>query len=101
VSIDLRSGPEEIPRACRLNRPSSLFRLCFSYLPQVPTPLISRCVCRHFPFAELLPLARERHWELEGIMRETGCGAQCGLCRPYLRRMLATGETEFHEVIWE
>jgi bacterioferritin-associated ferredoxin len=67
----------------------------------VPTPLISRCVCRHFPFAELLSLARERQWDLAAIMRETGCGDQCGLCRPYLKRMLATGETEFHEVIWE
>ena len=38
---------------------------------------------------------------LEQLMRETGCGAQCGLCRPYLRRMLATGETVFHQIIAE
>lgn len=71
------------------------------YIPSVSSLLISRCVCRHFPFAELLRLSRERHWDLDAIMRETGCGDQCGLCRPYLKRMLATGETEFHEVIWE
>jgi bacterioferritin-associated ferredoxin len=35
------------------------------------------------------------------LMHETGCGAQCGLCKPYLRRMLRTGETEFHEIITE
>jgi len=63
--------------------------------------LISQCVCRHIPFAELLPLARARGWDLEAIRRETGCGDQCGLCRPYLKRMLQSGETEFHEVIWE
>jgi bacterioferritin-associated ferredoxin len=63
--------------------------------------LVSQCVCRHFPFVELLQLARTRGWDLEGIVRETGCGDQCGLCRPYLKRMLQTGETEFHEVIWE
>jgi len=34
-------------------------------------------------------------------MRETGCGAQCGLCRPYLRRMLETGETVFAEILTE
>jgi bacterioferritin-associated ferredoxin len=57
------------------------------------------CVCRSAPFAALLPLARAEHWDLDALMRETGCGMQCGLCRPYLRRMLATGETTFHEVL--
>ena len=33
------------------------------------------------------------------LVRETGCGGQCGLCRPYLSRMLRTGETEFHEIL--
>jgi bacterioferritin-associated ferredoxin len=47
----------------------------------------------------LLPLARERNWDLLQLMAETGCGAGCGLCRPYLRRMLRTGETEFHELL--
>ena len=62
---------------------------------------VTRCVCRRIPFAALLPIARERGWTLDDVMRETGCGDQCGLCRPYLRRMLATGETEFHDVLWE
>lgn len=51
------------------------------------------------PFARLLPLARRAGWDLEALMRETGCGAQCGLCRPYLRRMFETGETAFHELL--
>ena len=62
---------------------------------------VTRCVCRRIPFTTLLPLAREHAWALDDIMRETGCGDQCGLCRPYLRRMLATGETEFRDVLWE
>lgn len=61
--------------------------------------LVSRCICRNTDFAVLLPLAREREWDLSELMRETGCGAQCGLCRPYLRRMLRTGETAFHELL--
>ncbi|HET6579596.1 MAG TPA: hypothetical protein VFG66_14845 [Gemmatimonadales bacterium] len=60
---------------------------------------VSMCVCRRTPFARLLPLARAAGWHLEGLIRETGCGGQCGLCRPYLSRMLATGETEFHELL--
>jgi bacterioferritin-associated ferredoxin len=53
------------------------------------------------PFERLLPLARAERWDLDAIMRETGCGAQCGLCRPYLRRMLRTGETAFHDLLAE
>ena len=60
---------------------------------------IDRCVCRSRLFADLLPLARGRGWGLAELMQDTGCGMQCGLCRPYLRRMLDTGETVFHQVI--
>lgn len=63
--------------------------------------LVSGCICMRMPFAELLPAARERGWDLEALVRETGCGDQCGLCRPYLRRMLRTGETEFRELLAE
>jgi bacterioferritin-associated ferredoxin len=59
------------------------------------------CICRETPFSALLPLARANRWDLAALIRETGCGAGCGLCRPYLRRMLETGETTFHELLWE
>ena len=59
------------------------------------------CVCRRMPFERLLPLARAGGWGLDEIASATGCGAGCGLCRPYLRRMLATGQTEFHELLTE
>jgi len=62
---------------------------------------IDRCVCRGQRFAELLTIARARGWELDRLTAETGCGGQCGLCRPYLRRMLVTGETVFSEIITE
>ena len=61
--------------------------------------LVSGCICRRMPFARLLPLAREHGWDAEAIGRETGCGEQCGLCRPYLRRMLRTGETGFVDLL--
>jgi bacterioferritin-associated ferredoxin len=62
---------------------------------------ITRCVCMRRPFADLLPLARAEGWDLAQLVDETGCGDQCGLCRPYLRRMLATGETVFRRVLTE
>jgi bacterioferritin-associated ferredoxin len=61
--------------------------------------LIDRCICRATPFSDLLPMAQAKGWKLDDLMRETGCGAQCGLCRPYLRRMLRTGETAFSELL--
>jgi bacterioferritin-associated ferredoxin len=67
----------------------------------VASLLISMCVCRRTAFSSLLPLARTHGWDLEALVTSTGCGAQCGLCRPYLRRMLATGETEFHDLLTE
>jgi bacterioferritin-associated ferredoxin len=67
----------------------------------MPIVTVSMCVCRRFPFERLLPLARARQWTLDDVMRETGCGDSCGLCRPYLRRMLDTGETVFHELLAE
>jgi bacterioferritin-associated ferredoxin len=63
--------------------------------------LVSRCICQNTPFAELLARAQARGWSLEELIEQTGCGAQCGLCRPYLRRMLRTGETVFHEILSE
>ncbi|HEY7502778.1 MAG TPA: (2Fe-2S)-binding protein [Gemmatimonadales bacterium] len=67
----------------------------------MPGVSVTKCLCRDVSFGELLPRARADGWDLEALMRETGCGAQCGLCRPYLRRMLATGETIFHELLWD
>ena len=61
--------------------------------------LIARCICRNVEFSQLLPRARAKGWSLDDLVRETGCGGQCGLCRPYLSRMLRTGETEFHEIL--
>ncbi|HEY0350848.1 MAG TPA: hypothetical protein VGC48_01940 [Gemmatimonadales bacterium] len=63
------------------------------------TVLVSRCICRGVPFDTLLPQARAAGWDLADLIRETGCGGQCGLCRPYLSRMLSTGETEFYELL--
>ena len=61
--------------------------------------LISRCICRNVEFGELLPRVLANGWGLDDLVRETGCGGQCGLCRPYLSRMLRTGETEFHQIL--
>ena len=63
------------------------------------TVLVSRCICRGVPFDALLPRARASNWSLTDLIAETGCGGQCGLCRPYLREMLRTGQTAFTELL--
>ena len=61
--------------------------------------LVSRCICRDVTFDALLPRARASNWTLADLILETGCGGQCGLCRPYLREMLRTGQTAFYELL--
>jgi len=53
---------------------------------------IVRCVCSDVRFAQM--------WEagvrsLEDAARWFDAGTHCGLCRPYLLKMFATGETRF------
>ena len=67
----------------------------------MPRISVTACLCRRIPFDRLLSLAREHQWDLVDVMRETGCGDQCGLCRPYLRQMLETGQTTFTELLSE
>lgn len=63
---------------------------------------IDRCVCFGRSFEELLQIARATGAQtLEALQEETEFGLSCRLCNPYVRRMLKTGETAFHEVITE
>ena len=60
---------------------------------------IDRCVCFDLTFAFVLKDAREKQLTVEQVELSLGCGGGCGLCRPYLRRCLRTGETSFAYII--
>ncbi len=61
--------------------------------PQKP---VRACLCYPHTFAELHILALQLNWQTAAdITAAVGCGGGCGLCGPYLTRMLATGETSF------
>ena len=60
---------------------------------------IDRCVCFDLTFSEVQAQLGGRPTSLDAIARRFGCGTSCGTCRPYLARMLRTGETVFHEII--
>lgn len=57
---------------------------------------VRACLCAGRSFANLLPEVRQNAWtSVEEIAAHTGCGGGCGMCQPYLERMLETGETVF------
>ena len=60
---------------------------------------IDRCVCIGQSFAALAADARPAGLSADQLMTQSGAGACCGMCRPYLRRMLRTGQTVFHELL--
>lgn len=53
---------------------------------------IRQCVCFAVTFKEILKAGPST---IEEIQAAYGCSTSCGLCLPYLQRMLETGETEF------
>lgn len=61
---------------------------------------VDRCVCFGQPFADLKAAAEASGaTTVEALQAVVPFGLRCGLCRPYVRRMLAIGETAFHEIL--
>lgn len=62
---------------------------------------IDRCLCHGRRFAELEPLARASGVRSVAALQAAGgdFGRGCGLCHPYVRRMLRTGQTVFHAIV--
>jgi bacterioferritin-associated ferredoxin len=57
---------------------------------------VRACLCYPRAFAEIKTLAQENGWKtVAEITAALGCGGGCGLCRPYLAKVLETGETAF------
>ena len=56
---------------------------------------VDRCVCFDVTFRTLKACVEETGCGQEGLTVRFGCGRACGLCLPYIRRMLETGETSF------
>ena len=61
---------------------------------------IDRCYCFQMTFAELNALAEATGADSVAALQEhVEFGRRCTLCHPYLRRMLRTGTTVFHEIV--
>ncbi len=63
---------------------------------------IDRCYCYNVPFERLHAMARDTEASTVADLQKLACfGHNCQLCHPYVRRMLRTGRTTFHQVIEE
>ncbi len=57
-----------------------------------PIPTVDRCICHDVPFSDILAWADGQDSPtLDDVGAEFGCGTSCGMCRPYLRRVLEEG----------
>ena len=63
---------------------------------------IDRCVCFERTFSELKQVAEDARMDsVPELQEHVTFGSNCGLCLPYVERMLLTGETTFGKVIDE
>jgi bacterioferritin-associated ferredoxin len=61
---------------------------------------IDRCYCFGVTFAELKTVAGATGAEsVEELQDHATFGHNCRLCHPYVRRMLRTGRTTFHQIV--
>ncbi|MDX1429236.1 MAG: (2Fe-2S)-binding protein [Rhodothermales bacterium] len=61
---------------------------------------VDRCLCHSVTFEEM-KAAAERHQvsDINKLREVVSFGTGCGLCRPYVREMLRTGEVVFDRLI--
>lgn len=58
--------------------------------------LVSKCVCKRKTFAEIkIQLHELSISTLEEMLSNNLAGTGCGMCKPYLNKMIFTGEVEF------
>jgi bacterioferritin-associated ferredoxin len=62
---------------------------------------VSRCVCHQVTFADLQRIVLETECNFEELKSKTGCCTDCGMCEPYVRLMLKTGQTRFEPMTFD
>ncbi|MEX2388317.1 MAG: (2Fe-2S)-binding protein [Phycisphaeraceae bacterium] len=61
----------------------------------MPAMPVTRCICANRSFVQLQQLARQHALRLDQLADRTGATRGCGLCMPYVQRMLETGRCSF------
>lgn len=66
------------------------------------TVYIDRCLCFQRTFTDLQTIAHQAQAStLEELQRHVQFGEKCRLCHPYVKDMLKTGRTVFHQIMTE
>ena len=61
---------------------------------------IDRCVCHKVEFATVKGwLEANPGSTFQDMQRQFKCGTGCGLCGPYVRRTMRTGQVVFHQIV--
>lgn len=60
---------------------------------------VNRCICFDRGFDEIRDIAEATGGGLLEAHKQTGCGARCGLCLPYIQFMLRCGESDL-PIMW-
>ena len=61
---------------------------------------VDRCYCYDVPFKRLHRVSQRTGANTVDALQAHVCfGHNCGLCHPYVRRMLRTGQVTFHQII--
>lgn len=62
--------------------------------------LIDRCICFNVKFADVKKIMNDKRFNtLEEVQTVIDVSKNCKLCRPYIEKMIETGETEFNYII--
>ncbi len=62
--------------------------------------LIDRCICYNVKFSEVKEIMKQNNFTtIEEVQSVIDVSMNCQLCRPYLEKMMKTGETEFNYII--
>lgn len=64
---------------------------------------VDRCICHKVPFKLLDQIVENEHdverettqQIFEALQKRTKCGTGCGMCQPYILRLIQTGQTSF------
>jgi len=62
---------------------------------------IDRCVCTNQSFDDLVKWAKRASMNADQLADACGASQRCGMCRPYLKRAIETGQTVFYQLIPE
>lgn len=61
---------------------------------------IDRCMCNNVTFKEIHEIIVKKDLtSMQDLVKEKKVASNCRLCKPYIEKMIETGQTEFFEIL--